>query len=80
MPKQLTSSIKIFFSNWTAGNERITCYHCGEKSKKNVTLYIDFDGAIRPVCCYGCAAILNTVDELGIHEEYLANKIQIPNR
>ena len=80
MPKQLTRSIKAFFNTLTTGNEKITCYHCGEKSKKSATLYINFDGAIRPVCCHGCASILNTVEELGIHEEYRANKIQIPNQ
>jgi hypothetical protein len=53
---------------------KITCYHCGDKSHPRRTVYIQFDNAIRPVCCNGCATILRTVEELGMREEYLAHK------
>lgn len=62
----------------TKSQEKITCYHCGEKSRKKDTVYVRFDGKIRPVCCYGCAAVLKTVEELGMHEEYQSSKIKIP--
>jgi hypothetical protein len=59
----------------TNSEEKITCYHCAEKSRKKDTVYVSFDGEIRPVCCYGCAAVLKTVEDLGMHEEYLNSKI-----
>jgi ribosomal protein S27E len=55
--------------------EKVTCYHCGEKSRKSVTVYVRFDSLTRPVCCYGCAAILRTVEELNMQEEYYNSKI-----
>lgn len=57
---------------------KIVCYHCTDKSKKSKTVYVEFDGQIRPVCCQGCAAILRTVENLGIQEEYKARKIYPP--
>jgi hypothetical protein len=57
--------------------EKITCYHCGDKSHPRRTFYMQFDHAIRPLCCNGCATILRTVEELGMREEYLAHKSQI---
>lgn len=58
-------------------SNKITCYHCGEKSTPSRTLYVNFQGADRSVCCNGCAAILKTVDELGMCEEYQSQKAQI---
>lgn len=54
--------------------ERIVCYHCDDTSRKSKTVYVKFDGSIRPVCCQGCAAILRTVEQLGMQEEYKARK------
>lgn len=53
---------------------KITCYHCGESSSPKRTIYIDFDRNIRPVCCNGCAAILKTVKNLEMYDEYHAQK------
>ena len=74
----MLNATKSFFHKYASREEKITCYHCGEKSRKSLTIYIQFDGEPRPVCCHGCAAILNTVDELDMHDEYRAHKIQIP--
>lgn len=60
-------------------DNKISCYHCGEKSRRSQTIYVFFGGATRPVCCHGCAAILKTVEELDMHAEYHAHKINIPN-
>lgn len=68
---------KLFKSNQAAKDQKISCYHCGEKSTPKRTIYVQFNGSVHPVCCNGCAAILKTVEELGMHEEYLAHKIQI---
>lgn len=54
--------------------DRVTCYHCGEKSLPSQTIYVDFENITRPVCCNGCAAILKTVEALGMCEEYHAQK------
>lgn len=78
MLRRLLSLIQSLFKTFNTAEEKISCYHCGEKSKKSLTIYVHFDGAIRPVCCHGCAAILKTIEELGMHDEYRANKIKIP--
>jgi hypothetical protein len=68
---------KLFKSNQAAKGQKISCYHCGEKSTPKRTIYVQFNGSVHPVCCNGCAAILKTVEELGMRDEYLAHKIQI---
>jgi len=77
LPK-LLHSIRSLLNSDHIPTERISCYHCGEKSTPSRTIYVLFDGSIRAVCCHGCAAILKTVEELGMREEYLAHKIQNP--
>jgi Putative metal-binding domain of cation transport ATPase len=77
MPRLLLSSIRSLLQTLTSSEEKISCYHCAEQSRKSLTVYIHFDHQIRPVCCHGCAAILKTVEELGMHDEYHANKIHI---
>jgi hypothetical protein len=70
------TTIRSIFLAAATSDKTIKCYHCGEKSKQEHTVHIQFDGAIRPVCCQGCAAILRTVEELVLHEEYRNNKIR----
>lgn len=77
MFESLHSSLSSLFSH-KDDSEKITCYHCGEKSRKKDTVYVKFEGEIRPVCCYGCAAVLKTVEELDMHEEYRNSRINIP--
>lgn len=61
----------------TDARQRITCYHCGDKSRPKDTVYVTFEGQSRPVCCYGCAAVLKTVEELGMNEEYKNSKLNL---
>jgi Putative metal-binding domain of cation transport ATPase len=79
MFRRLTSLTRDLFQKLISHEERISCYHCGERSKKNLTVYVHFEHQTRPVCCYGCAAILKTIEELGMHDEYHASKIHISN-
>ena len=78
MLRKLRHSIRSLFNSDHTSAERISCYHCGEKSTPSRTIYVLFDGSTRAVCCHGCAAILKTVEELGMREEYLAHKIPHP--
>lgn len=79
MYQLIKNSLFSLLDTFTSTEARITCYHCGETSKQNLTIYVQFDNDMRPVCCHGCAAILNTIEDLGMHEEYHASKIQIPH-
>ena len=73
-------SVKFFESIFALLNPggksagKINCYHCGDKSTPRRTVYVRFDGETRAVCCNGCAAILKTVEELGMIDDYLAHK------
>lgn len=78
MIKRLTSNIGHTLMTLLATEEKISCFHCHDKSRKSLTVYVNFDGNIRPVCCYGCAAVLNTVEELAMHQEYYDSRIEIP--
>ena len=78
MPSHIQNKIKSLIIKLLTAEEKIACFHCGEKSKLSLTVYVQFDGATRATCCHGCAAILKTVEELGMHDEYLAHKIYTP--
>jgi len=67
--------LRSLFSAIITTEEKISCYHCGEKSGRSRTVYVIFENTRQPVCCYGCAAVLKAVEELGIHDEYHASKI-----
>lgn len=77
MIKALTSNIGRIFMTLFATEENISCFHCNEKSRKSLTIYVNFDGNMRPVCCHGCAAVLKTVEELAMHQEYYDCRIDI---
>jgi len=77
MRRKLLYSIRSLFNGNGASSNNICCYHCGEYSTPRRTIYVQFDGTSRAVCCNGCAAILGTIEEFGMSEEYLAHKIQI---
>ena len=78
MERSSISSISLFLKRIFKPAEKVICYHCGEQSTPSRTLYITFEGETRAVCCSGCAAILKTVEELGICDEYHAHKIETP--
>lgn len=73
--KIIVSAFKL--SHGTSISSKIICYHCGEKSSPKRTIYVRFNGTIQPVCCNGCAAILTTVAETGLVDQYLTHKIMI---
>jgi len=77
MLRKLYNSLRVYFYSNLKSANKITCYHCGEKSTPSQTIYVDFENVNRPVCCNGCAAILKTVEELGMCEEYHAQKLQM---
>ncbi|MBR7798984.1 heavy metal translocating P-type ATPase metal-binding domain-containing protein [Undibacterium sp. FT137W] len=38
---------------------------------------VNFQHVLRPVCCHGCLAVLNTIQQNGLTEEYLRSKEQV---
>jgi ribosomal protein S27E len=78
MFQKLFYSIQVALDRQGWSFKRIRCYHCGDKSFPSRTIYVLFDGGERPVCCQGCAAILRSVDKLGMHDAYLEHKAKNP--
>jgi hypothetical protein len=56
--------------------DRIACFHCGDSVKRSKAVAVAFDGEQRQVCCHGCAAVLNTVEQMGMTAQYLEQKRQ----
>jgi hypothetical protein len=54
--------------------EKIVCFHCGEKMVKAHALVINFDRSPQSVCCHGCLAILRTVEQNQLVSEYLLSR------
>lgn len=52
------------------------CFHCGEPVVQVIEL--EFAGQTRQLCCHGCLAVLQTIQQAGRSEEYLAHKAQEP--
>ena len=78
MPGKFLSFIGSWFNSGAKRGSKISYYHYSEKSTPSRTVYVQFEGQQRAVCCHGCAAILKTVEELGMCDEYRAHKIQVP--
>lgn len=70
----LSSLLGVIYPARNAG-EKIDCYHCGEKMRKLRALTVKFNGALYPVCCHGCLAILKTVERNGLTAQYLQAKL-----
>ena len=68
------SHLLALFSSAQNSAEKIDCYHCGEKMRKNKSIYVKFNGKDQPVCCHGCLAILRTVEQNNMISEYLKAK------
>ena len=75
----LQSMLKIFSryadqlrSYWLA--EKVPCFHCGDSVRKSGAVTAHFDGADRLVCCRGCAAVLTTVEKMGMKQQYYEEK------
>lgn len=54
--------------------EKLDCFHCGEKMRKANALTARFNGGLHPVCCHGCLAVLHAVERNKLVDEYLQNK------
>lgn len=54
--------------------EKTDCFHCGEKMRKSNALTARFNGQLQPVCCHGCLAILRTVEQNNLVNDYMKNK------
>jgi hypothetical protein len=57
-----------------APSERLVCYHCDERYRKSKNVDVVFQGARRQVCCHGCAAVLQTIEQQGLVQDYLQTK------
>ena len=58
--------------------EKINCFHCDEKMRKDNALIAVFNGARYPVCCHGCLAVLQTIENNDMTMQYLATKSPLP--
>lgn len=55
-----------------ASGAKLYCFHCQEVMSVRQVVTVRFDGAERQVCCHGCAAVLATVQENGLSQQYWA--------
>ena len=46
------------------------CFHCGEPLPRGEVQTVTIDGAERPVCCPGCAAVAGLIADSGLTEFY----------
>lgn len=74
MFQKLSSMLANAVAERQVAAEKLECFHCGEMVKRRRAVFMQFDGASRTLCCHGCAAILKTVEELGMRDEYYAGK------
>jgi hypothetical protein len=51
---------------------RLRCFHCDESMSQAQSVAQLFDGSERQVCCHGCAAVLDTVQQNGLVAQYWA--------
>ncbi|MFZ6820226.1 heavy metal translocating P-type ATPase metal-binding domain-containing protein [Undibacterium sp. Ji22W] len=54
--------------------EKCLCFHCGESMRKDAALMATFQQVQQPVCCHGCLAVLNAIEQNGLIEDYLQAK------
>lgn len=46
------------------------CWHCGDALPAATTLHATVAGTLRPVCCHGCRAAAEWIDQLGLADYY----------
>jgi P-type Cu2+ transporter len=61
----------------TAGME--CCYHCGEIIPDNIDIKININGEERHMCCQGCRAVAQAINEYGL-ENYYRYRTELPSR
>ena len=60
-----------------AGNPEpsiVKCFHCGEAVPPDLFLSVIVNGAGRPMCCYGCQAVAQTIVNCGLGDYYKYRK------
>ncbi|QAU34089.1 heavy metal translocating P-type ATPase metal-binding domain-containing protein [Janthinobacterium sp. 17J80-10] len=72
----LTSLVGADRAGQKAGSEKLPCFHCGDLVRRRRAVHAQFDGAERLLCCHGCAAILKTVEQMGMVQQYREQKRQ----
>lgn len=77
MLRWLTSLIGGDRAGQLPASEKLPCFHCGDLVKRRHAVDVQFDGAARTVCCHGCAAILKTVEQMGMVQQYREQKGQV---
>ena len=55
------------------------CFHCGEPVPGGSRFGAVIDGAPRPMCCAGCAAVAQTISDYGL-SAYYASRSELPQR
>lgn len=70
MSLSLFSFFGVFLRRFSTG-EKIHCFHCDEKMRKENALLAAFNGNAEPVCCHGCLAILQVIVRNGMTTQYL---------
>jgi len=46
------------------------CWHCGEALQKGVVIHARVAGTTRPMCCQGCRAAAEWIEQLGLSDYY----------
>lgn len=54
---------------------RHPCFHCDELMYESEKLPVMFDGEIRQVCCHGCVAVLQAIEQHGLKSDYYLSKL-----
>jgi hypothetical protein len=73
MSLRFSSFFDVILGRFSA-HEKIHCFHCDEKMRKEHALLAVFNGNPEPVCCHGCLAVLQTIERNGMTKQYLHNK------
>lgn len=56
--------------------EKCACFHCGDRMRVDKAVILHFAGQDRLLCCYGCHAILLTVQKNHLISTYLAERTE----
>lgn len=67
-----------FAAKFSHSAVRRPCFHCADLMYEREILPVMFDGEIRQVCCHGCVAVLQTVEQHGLQSEYYLSKLPNP--
>jgi Cu2+-exporting ATPase len=46
------------------------CFHCGLPVDKNLTISVRYQGENKPMCCYGCQAVSQSIIDSGMDDFY----------